>query len=234
MRKLLLATTALIAFSSAAMADNVTFNSNGTFSSVSGCTSNCSVSNGGNTLNMSGLLGQSTLNANDVSSTTFSTPQNDFILGSVTWQNLATFGTDQSFNANYALTLNFTAPNSSSGSQTFNMNILQNTNPQGDNVIGISNASLAGYSGINLNGIIISDLHWEIDGVNLNSSYDGSNWFLKEGHTAQLDLVADFVAGGGTGVGAVPEASTWAMMLLGFLGVGAMGMRKKFGSLRLA
>ena len=35
-------------------------------------------------------------------------------------------------------------------------------------------------------------------------------------------------------VAAVPEPSTWAMMILGFLGVGAMGMRKKFGSLRLA
>jgi hypothetical protein len=33
---------------------------------------------------------------------------------------------------------------------------------------------------------------------------------------------------------AVPEASTWAMMILGFLGVGVMSMRKKFGSFRLA
>ena len=32
---------------------------------------------------------------------------------------------------------------------------------------------------------------------------------------------------------AVPEASTWAMMLLGFLGVGFMGMRKSMGRFRL-
>ena len=35
-------------------------------------------------------------------------------------------------------------------------------------------------------------------------------------------------------VAAVPEASTWAMMILGFLGVGFMGMRKKLGAVRLA
>jgi len=33
---------------------------------------------------------------------------------------------------------------------------------------------------------------------------------------------------------AVPEASTWAMMILGFLGMGFVGMRKKLGNVRLA
>ena len=31
----------------------------------------------------------------------------------------------------------------------------------------------------------------------------------------------------------VPEASTWAMMMLGFLGIGLVGMRKQFNSFRL-
>jgi hypothetical protein len=35
-------------------------------------------------------------------------------------------------------------------------------------------------------------------------------------------------------VAAVPEASTWAMLILGFAGIGAMGMRKKLGGVRLA
>ena len=35
-------------------------------------------------------------------------------------------------------------------------------------------------------------------------------------------------------IAAVPETSSWIMMLLGFAGVGAMGMRKKIGNLRLA
>jgi len=36
-----------------------------------------------------------------------------------------------------------------------------------------------------------------------------------------------------TPVAAVPEASTWAMLVLGFLGVGVMGMRKSMGRIRL-
>ena len=35
-------------------------------------------------------------------------------------------------------------------------------------------------------------------------------------------------------VAAVPEPSTWAMMILGFLGVGAMGARRKWEGFRLA
>jgi hypothetical protein len=35
-------------------------------------------------------------------------------------------------------------------------------------------------------------------------------------------------------VGAVPEPSIWAMMILGFLGVGFMAYRRKRGALRLA
>ena len=35
-------------------------------------------------------------------------------------------------------------------------------------------------------------------------------------------------------VAAVPEVSTWAMLILGFAGIGAMGMRKKLGGVRLA
>ena len=35
-------------------------------------------------------------------------------------------------------------------------------------------------------------------------------------------------------VAAVPEPATWAMMIIGFLGVGVMSMRKKLGGVRLA
>jgi len=35
-------------------------------------------------------------------------------------------------------------------------------------------------------------------------------------------------------VAAVPEASTWAMLILGFAGMGLMGMRKKLGGLKVA
>jgi hypothetical protein len=47
--------------------------------------------------------------------------------------------------------------------------------------------------------------------------------------------IADLDRLGPTTVSAVPEPSTWAMMILGFLGVGFMAYRRKNeGSLRLA
>ncbi|MGC2784982.1 MAG: PEP-CTERM sorting domain-containing protein [Roseiarcus sp.] len=41
--------------------------------------------------------------------------------------------------------------------------------------------------------------------------------------------VVDFSLSGSTRVGAAPEASTWAMMLLGFAGLGLAGYRKAQG-----
>ena len=51
---------------------------------------------------------------------------------------------------------------------------------------------------------------------------DGADWNVV------TDISATAVAG------AVPEASTWCMLLLGFAGIGVMGMRKKMGQMRLA
>ena len=39
---------------------------------------------------------------------------------------------------------------------------------------------------------------------------------------------------GATTISAVPEPSTWAMMILGFTGIGFMAYRRKSGALRLA
>jgi hypothetical protein len=50
-------------------------------------------------------------------------------------------------------------------------------------------------------------------------------------------LTADFdniVATQYGAVSAVPEPSTWAMMILGFAGIGFMAYRRKTGALRLA
>jgi PEP-CTERM motif len=53
-----------------------------------------------------------------------------------------------------------------------------------------------------------------------------------------VPFAADVTNGGATGpigaVSAVPEPSTWAMMILGFLGVGFLAYRRKNGTLRLA
>jgi hypothetical protein len=48
--------------------------------------------------------------------------------------------------------------------------------------------------------------------------------------TPQQDLVLDY---GAFTVSAVPEPSTWAMMILGFAGVGFMAYRRRIGSAAL-
>ena len=73
-------------------------------------------------------------------------------------------------------------------------------------------------------------------GVDVAFFYNSSNSVLNLTYTQAsgrdggrgLSHTADFAA-------PVPEASTWAMMILGFLGVGAMAYRRKSGvSLRIA
>jgi hypothetical protein len=63
-----------------------------------------------------------------------------------------------------------------------------------------------------------------------SATLDAGKYFL------QINGVGGGTSGyGGTlSVAAVPEPATWAMMILGFLGIGAMGMRKKLGGLRVA
>ena len=66
-----------------------------------------------------------------------------------------------------------------------------------------------------------------------------SNWTVRYQQIACLDVAICGNVNDGSGIGtsdgpvlnpltpAVPEASTWAMMILGFLGVGVMGMRQR-------
>ena len=54
-----------------------------------------------------------------------------------------------------------------------------------------------------------------------SGQFTGSMW-SNPGGQSQLNLVGDFVE-----TPAVPEASTWAMMILGFAGVGFMAYRRK-------
>ncbi len=210
---------------SPANAATVTGTSSGSFSSVSGCSAfpGCSISStaGGtnNKLSMSGF-NASTLTANNVSfNQTFSGSVNDLLIGSLTWVNNPSSGSDQNFNVNYTFSLNFTAPNSQTDSQVFTLNITQPTNPPGDNVFNISNATLQGLGPFSLNGITISDLHFALASSSGNS-YNGSTWTNNESHTSTLNIYADFTA-------AVPEPSTWAMMILGFAGVGFLAYRRR-------
>jgi hypothetical protein len=208
---------------SAANATTVTFSSDGNFSNVSGCNANpgCSISGSGNTLDMSGR-NNSTLTAVDFGSTSIATNAINVKIGEITWVNNASTGTDQDFDVRYTFTLNFTAPNNSSDFQIFDLDILQPTNPPGDVVLDLKNSTLASLGPFNLNGVTVSNLQFSETGDGTYNTTTGE-WDNPEGGTSHLYITASFTS-------AVPEPSTWAMMILGFAGVGFVAYRRKRGA----
>jgi hypothetical protein len=178
-------------------------------------------------LKMSGASNQnkpSTLTITDITGTNISANQNDYVIGKITWVNLATYNTDQNFNVKYTFSLNFSSPNNAFDAQVFNLNIQQTTNPAPDNVFNISQALLNNLGPFTLNGVTVSDIHFVEYG---DGWYDGSKWINPEGGTSTLKIVADFTSP--VAAPPVPEPSTWAMMILGFAGVGFMAYRRKRG-----
>lgn len=216
---------------SPASAALVSFTSDGSFSNVTNCNGGnpgCSITNSGNVLNMSGAAKNhkpSTLTITDITGTDISTNKNDFVIGKITWVNLATYNTDQNFNVNYSFSLHFTSPSDSLDSQLFNLNIRQTTNPSADNVFNITQAALSNLGPFVLNGVEVSDIHFVEYG---DGWYDGSKWTNPEGGTSTLKIVADFKSV--IAAPPVPEPSTWAMMILGFAGVGFMLYRRERGA----
>ena len=208
----------------------VSFTGDGNFSNVTNCSGGspgCSITNNGNVLKMSGASNQnqpSTLTITDISGSNISTNQNDYVIGKITWVNLATYNTDQNFNVKYTFSLNFTSPNNAFDAQVFNLNIQQTTNPAPDNVFNISQTLLNNLGPFTLNGVTVSDIHFVEYG---DGWYDGSKWTNPEGGTSTLKIVADFTSP--VAAPPVPEPSTWAMMILGFAGVGFMAYRRKRG-----
>ena len=213
---------------SPASATLVSFTGDGNFSNVSNCTGGspgCSITHSGNVLKMSGASNNnkpSTLTITDITGTNVPTNANDYVIGKITWVNLATYNTDQYFNVNYTFSL--TSPSDVVHSQLFNLNIQQTTNPAPDNVFNISQATLNNLGPFTLNGVTVSDIHFVEYG---DGWYDGSKWVNPEGGTSTLKIVADFTSP--VAAPPVPEPSTWAMMILGFAGVGFMAYRRKRG-----
>ena len=138
---------------------------------------------------MSGASNQnqpSTLTITDITRTNISTNKNDYVIGKITWVNLATYNTDQNF---YTFSLHFTSPGDSLDSQLLNLNIQQTTNPSPDNVFSISQTMLNNLGPFTLNGVEVSDIHFVVYG---DGSYDGNKWTNPENGTSTLKIVADF------------------------------------------
>jgi hypothetical protein len=237
-----LATAGLFAvmMSSQAGAVTVTGNGSGTFNlnAPSNDCVGCSLSSQNRVLDMSGS-NNSTLTANTVNFNTGNiaagATANDVLIGSLTWVNRATTGADTNFNVVYTFTLNFNSPTNQSDSQAFVVNLQQTVNSAGDLIFNLSNATLQGLGPFTLNGVAVSDLHFGL-ASGTSGTYnaltgawtnpDPSNQFGS--FTSQLNVYADFTA-------AVPEPSTWAMMIIGFAGVGFLAYRRRNqGSFRLA
>jgi hypothetical protein len=99
-----------------------------------------------------------------------------------------------------------------------------------DNLLFFPNPPFVDFAGISFSTVFSGDFNLYYDAGNAN------NWVLAsvnnpDGFTDGLNKINLQV----TAVAAVPEPSTWAMMILGFLGVGFVSFRRKSGAnLRLA
>jgi hypothetical protein len=219
------ALVALALGSTAAMAETVSYTGSGTFSSISGCNSGnpgCSISNGGTLLDMSGR-DNSTLRAVTITNSLSVPPaQNNVTIGELQWVNNASTDTDQNFNVTYTFTLDFTAPDHSTDSQAFVLNITQPTNPPGDNVADLSDLTLSALGPFTLDGVTISDIHFATS-PGSHSNYNSSTglWSNPEGDTSDLLIEADFAPT------ATPLPAALPMFAGGLGMVGFFARRKK-------
>jgi hypothetical protein len=184
--------------------------------------------NGSHTvLDMSGD-NHSTLTANTISkSINVTSSLNDVIVGELTWVNRASTGTDQNFNVLYTFSLNLSSGSgTASDSQLFNLNIQQRTNSAGDIVFDLTDTTLHGLGPFSLNGVTVSGFSFALGSGGSYNAATGE-WDNPDppgdpgSRTSTLLITADFA------VAAVPEPSTWAMMILGFAGIGFMAYRRK-------
>jgi hypothetical protein len=197
----------------------VTGSSTGSFVVPAG--SPASVSNNGGTNNQIsfGGINPSTLVANNTSFSV-NTPANDVILGELTWTNNATTGgTTNPIPFTYNFNLTFTAP-AGGASQSFALTFTQPTNPQGDLITGL----IPTFGPLNFGGITVDDIHFSLLAPINGSTFNAATgtWFNPDNgaNVSRLILTGDFTA-------AVPEPSTWAMMILGFFGVGFIAYRRR-------
>lgn len=227
-----LATAGLFAvlLGSQANAVVVTGTGTGAFSTGPGSCSGCTISGGGTQIGFGGSPASTIVaNATAISLPTLTTFANDVTVGLLTWTNNATSGgTTEAKNFTYTFSLNFSSPApGASDSEAFTLQFTQPVNPTGDSTGGfLIAAQPLGLGPLNFGGVLVNDFKFALIGNN-GATFNPATglWFNPEGnngnaHTSQLKITADFTA-------TVPEPSTWAMLILGFAGVGFMAYRRR-------
>jgi hypothetical protein len=237
--KLAMAGLFAVLFVSQANAVVVTGTGNGTFSTGPGNCGGCIVSvnaqnNPTNLINQISFGGSPAsfivANPTSISIPNLATKADDITIGMLTWTNNVTWGgTTEPKNFTYTFALNFTSPApGASDTEAFTLQFAQPFNPMGDTTVGLTIAAgLAGLGPLNFGGLIVDDIKFKFT-PSWGSTFNNGVWYNSEGNVSQLRITADFTPGlSASGVPAVPEASTWAMMILGFGSVGFMACRRR-------
>jgi PEP-CTERM motif len=217
-------------------ATTIAFTGSGSFSGLGGCGGNpspgCKITTTGGTtaqtsgteLQMSGSPASTMIAHTETGSVTVPSTKTGVTIGELIWDNDATFhGTNAAIDVTYRFTLSLSGDgHTATDSEAFSLVITQPTNPPGDITKGLSIVPV-GLGPFTFDGVTISDFQFSLVDPSAGETFSKATgeWDNPENNISFLVLKADFA------VAAVPEPATWAMMVLGFAGIGFMSYRRK-------
>ena len=237
--------------------------SSATFSNLSGCdlsgsNRNCSATSTNIQWGTSGgnSFANSTHSSLTSAGTTFSNLNQPVTIGvaSLTWYNAVNDGGNfpssagggprtPDFSVSWTVTINFTAPDVETSSRTFDLRIINTTNPTGDEIFIIEESDLAALlNAINNDindgpdAVLATAAYFTVDGGSLYDNVDAPNdgethkddfkWKNPERGTSTLTLNVDFVCNANCQK-SVPEPMTMGLLGAGLMGLGLTATRRR-------